>query len=283
MIRRDVSNEYLLIKQNDHAILAGQLAEHFGNERFAERFARPERRESALAAVYMHDAGWPLHDDAPTLNAHHRPLDVFEVPRHVGLKVWTASAERAAAVDPYAGLLVSLHSLALSIFATTQRPPGEHEHFDVARLTERFEVNKFQHREIERQEQLRRQLGLRTDLPLTHGLAEPHASAEDDRLAFDFRMLQAMDLISLCLCCTHPPADKTQDVFPKPGAAPLHLKLKRDGEGVVHVDPWPFDVARIELLVPFRRVPGRAYRDADDLRDSLVAAPSEELAVVVAK
>ena len=60
---------------------------------------------------------------------------------------------------------------------------SEHEHFDVAKLSERFEVNKFQHREVERQEQLRRQLGLRTDLPLTHGLAEPQASAEDDQVA----------------------------------------------------------------------------------------------------
>jgi hypothetical protein len=164
MIRRDVGNEYFLIAQNDHAILAGQLAEHFGNHRFSQ----PEPRESVLTGVRMHDAGWPLHDDEPTLNKQHRPLDVFEVPRSIGLKVWAASADRAAAVDPYAGLLVSLHSLALSIFATSQSAPGRHEPFDASQLSERFEVNKFQHREVERQELLRRQLGLRTDLPLTH-------------------------------------------------------------------------------------------------------------------
>src|SRR5206468_1386159 len=188
-----------------------------------------------------------------------------------------ASAERAAAIDPYAGLLVSLHSLALSIFATSQRTPGEHERFDVSQLSERFEVNKFQHREVERQEQLRRQLGLRSDLPLTHGLAEPHATPEDDRLAFHFRLLQAMDLISLCLCCTHPPADKTQDVYAGAGSPPIHLQLRRYEHDALHVDPWPFDARQIELSVPFRRVAARPYRDEADLHQALVAATTEAL------
>jgi hypothetical protein len=278
MIRREAGSDFFLIAQNDHAILAGQLAQHFGNDRFAQ----PEPRESVLTGVSMHDAGWPLHDDEPTLNADHRPLDVFETPRPIGLKVWAASAERAAAVDPYAGLLVSLHSLALSIFATSASTPGRHEKFDVSQLSERFEVNKFQHREVERQEQLRRQLGLRTDLPLTHGLAEPHASPQDDRLAFHFRMLQAMDLISLCCCCTHPPAEKTQDVFTKPGATATHLKLRRDKqENAIRVDPWPFDQVRIGLTVPFRRVRARAYVDSADLQQHLAAAATEHLSVSV--
>jgi len=77
---RHVGNEYFLNHQNDHAILAGQLAQHFGND----RFATPEPRESVLTGVRMHDAGWPLHDDEPTLNKAHHPLDVFEVPRSIG-------------------------------------------------------------------------------------------------------------------------------------------------------------------------------------------------------
>jgi hypothetical protein len=279
MIRRDAGSEYFLITQNDHAILAGQLAERFGND----RFARPEPRESALTSVRMHDAGWTLHDDAPTLNRQHLPLDVFEVPRAIGLKVWSASAERSAAVDPYAGLLVSLHALALSIYATSLHSPGNQQGFDVAQLSERFEVNKFQHREVERQEQLRRQLGLRTDLPLTHGLAALNASPEDDQLAFNFRMLQAMDLISLCLCCTKPPAERTQDVFVRPGSAPLQLMLRRGSNGELHADPWPFDVPRIELTVPFRRVAARTYRDAQDFHQTLATASSEQLSLAVAR
>jgi hypothetical protein len=275
MIRRQAGDEFFLIAQHDHAVLSGQLAEHFGNT----KFARPTPWESVITAVRMHDCGWPLHDDDPTLNSQGLPLDVFESPRPVALKVWAASAERAVAIDPYAGLLVSLHSLSLSILATSL--DANQEKFDASKLSERFEINKFQHREVERQEQLRRRLGLRTDLPLTHGLAEPGASDEDDQLVFNFRLLQAMDLLSLCLCCTNPPAKQSQDVFPVPGGKAVHLKMHREDDGALSVDPWPFDIGRIELRVPVRRIPGRPYRDQSDLRETLRIARVDELQFVV--
>src|SRR3954471_14996863 len=65
MIRRHVGEEFFLIAQDDHAKLAGELARHFGND----RFARPEPQNEVIAGVSLHDAGWPLHDDEPTLNA----------------------------------------------------------------------------------------------------------------------------------------------------------------------------------------------------------------------
>jgi hypothetical protein len=277
MIRREVGNEFFLIAQHDHAILSGELAQHFGNE----RFARPQPWEPVIAAARLHDCGWPLHDDEPTLNPRHLPLDVFESPRAVTLKVWTASAERAAAVHPYAGLLVSLHSLALSILVTSQTNP-QHEKLDTMQLTERFEINKFQHREVERQEQLRSKLGMRTDLPLTHGLAAPRATEADDQLIFNFRMLQAMDLLSLCLCCTHAPADKTQDVLTDPGAPAVQLKMVRRSEEMLLVDPWPFSSGRIDLTVPLRRIPRREYRDEGDLRQTVKTAPILQLPFVLA-
>ena len=276
MIRRQVGDEFFLIAQHDHAILSGKLAEHFGNA----SFARPAPWESVVMAVRMHDCGWPLHDDQPTLNAHGLPLDVFESPRPIALKVWTASAERTAAIDPYAGLLVSMHSLSLSIPAASS-DAAHREPFDASHLTERFAINKFQHREVERQEQLRRRLGLRTDLPLTHGLAEPHACDEDDQLAFNFRLLQAMDLLSLCLCCTDPPVRKSQDVFAVPSGQSVHLKMSRDASGASTVDPWPFDIERIDLAVPVRRIPAGAFRDQTDLHEALKIARVDELPLVV--
>ena len=158
MIRRSVGDDFLLISQTDHAVLAGELAGHFGNA----KFARPMPLQPVLTAVTMHDQGWPLHDEEPTLNQRGLPLDVFEVPRAIALLVWEASAARAAVVDPYAGLLVSLHSLALSIHAASSSTHKD-EKFDVRKMQELFAVNKFQHREVERQEGLRRELGLDTN------------------------------------------------------------------------------------------------------------------------
>jgi hypothetical protein len=278
MIRRAAPDgSYLLVAQHDHALLAGRLAERVGNA----RFARPDPFERVVTGVMLHDAGWPLHDDEPTLNPRGEPLDVFEVSRTIGLRVWQASADEAEAADPYAGLLTSLHVLALSVYATSQTS-FDHEKFDTSDAQERFAVNKFQHREVERQEALRRRLGLRTDVPLQHGLVPPggDADADDERLRFNFRLLQAMDLISLAVCCTAPPAGRTQDVHPRPGADATSLSLARDGDDVL-VDPWPFDVPAVEVEVPYRRVPGGTYTDEVTFRATYAAAPVESLAAHV--
>jgi hypothetical protein len=279
MIRRDAGADWLLITQPDHAAVAARLAGHIGGRRFAPLIAQ---RESVLAAIATHDDGWRAHDDdAPTLDPLGRPLDVFESPRSVSLPAWSASTERATvAAGPYAGLLVSLHSLSLSIRAAGAAGPG-HASIDLSNARAVFEVNQFQHREIERQGQLREAVGLPTDVPLQHGLAEPGASAGDDRLAYHFRLLQAMDLISLCACCTHPPADRTDDVFPAPGTRPWRLRVGRDNRGAVRVTPWPFDAAMIEVSVRCRRLPAKPFEDVTAFRAAYAAAAVETFPVVV--
>jgi len=134
MIRRRVGNEFWLFTQHDHALLSGELARHFGNE----HFARPDPFDQSILGISLHDCGWPIHDDdAPTLNAKGEPLDVFETPPLLGVKVWSASADRAVARDPYAGMLVSLHALALSTFAMSQ----SHGHYNWNDRRVRFEIN----------------------------------------------------------------------------------------------------------------------------------------------
>ena len=276
VIRREADDSFLLITQHDHALIAGELAERFGND----AFARPEPREPALRGVRLHDSGWPLHDDEPTINPEGKPLDVFETTREIALRVWTASVERAAAADRYAGLLVSLHVLSLSVFASSQTS-FDHEKFDLSEPAEQFAVSKFQHRELERQEFLRTQLGLRTDKP-THQ-KHPHEVRQktEDQLTFNFRMLQAMDFLSLAACCTKPPADQTQDVMPRPGAKPIKLAVARRGDDVVTVDPWPFDQAQVELKIPVCRIPARRYASNDELRATVRSGGSEVLTCVV--
>src|SRR4051794_38556920 len=89
MIRHPRGNEWLLFTQHDHALLAGRLAEQFGAGEFARGSAE------TIQGVALHDCGWPLHDDRPTLNERGEPLHVFESPVWVGCMVWSASARRA--------------------------------------------------------------------------------------------------------------------------------------------------------------------------------------------
>ena len=98
----------------------------------------------------------------------------------------------------------------------------------------------------------------------------------EDQLQFNFRMLQAMDAISLAACCTKPPMSQTQDVFRKPGGDKVKLSLGRRGNDVL-VDPWPFAKNEIALQIPATRVPGKPYASDDALRTAFASAPSEVL------
>src|SRR5687767_3900368 len=129
MIRKHVGEFFYLFRQDDHARLSGELAEHYGNK----WFARPEPAAEVIAAVGLHDCGWPLHDDRPTLNKEGLPVDVFETPLAIALEVWREGVERVKTFSPYTQLMVSLHVLGLSGFAAGHARD---------RL-EQFELNKF--------------------------------------------------------------------------------------------------------------------------------------------
>ena len=270
MIRRQDGADFLLVAQHDHAIIAGVLAGHFGNE----RFAAPDPRDDAIRGVALHDCGWTLHDDEPSLNRNGLPSDVFETTREVALKVWPASADRASVENPYAGLLTSLHVLSLSVFATSETSFA-HEKFSMDDPRDRFAIIKFQQHEIARQEELRAKLGLRTERT-TQGAELPKEGAQraEDVLQFNFRMLQAMDAVSLAACCTTPPMKQTQDVFLQPAGEKVKLKLSRRGDDVI-VDPWPFAAREITLEIPATRVPGKPYPSAEAFRAAFQSGSRE--------
>src|SRR4051812_36566894 len=166
MIRHRLGDDFVLITQHDHAQLSGQLAGHVGNS----LFSAPTPFQETVDGISLHDSGWPLHDDNPTLNPQGQPLHVLESPMSVATRVWGESVRRATEKSGWSGLLVSLHVLALSSLAQS-RDQTPHERFKDPR--DLFDLNKFQHKQIEHQQALRQTLDLRTDVPLRLGLAEP--------------------------------------------------------------------------------------------------------------
>jgi len=276
MIRREEKGKYFLIRQDDHATLAGELAKRIGAPPFESVLSvNPVAGAKALTAVTMHDAGWPIHDNVPTLNNRLVPRDVFESKHDMAIAVWTASGDRASAVDPYAGLLVSLHSLSLSAFALAEVMVHVSRKA-VAYTRERFDLNRFQHNEIERQTALRQLLGFATDLPLNYGLAAPGASAQEDLLAYHFRVLQGMDRISLALCCTKSPFDWIE-LSPTPGQPLTRVRLKRVGDRGLVVSPWIFDQPRLTFAIAARVLPAQQFKTEAAFQDAMVSAPTETL------
>ncbi len=275
MIRRRAGNDFWLITQHDHALLSGELARHYGNRQFTP-LAPAER---VLTGIALHDCGWPLHDDAPTIDANGFPLDVFESTREIAIRVWTASAERTAEKDPYAGLLVSLHVLSLSAIASHPTPNAES--FELKLPKQKFELNRFQHGEIERQERLRAQLGLSNDIARRMGLAENPRDPREHLLTYDFRVLQAMDKLSLAICCTVVPNEHVEPLPKRPGTDGISLTARRPGNHTLNVNPWPFDVGQIEVTVPYRSVPAVRYASNAAFRSVYAAAKNETLTYVV--
>ncbi len=216
----------------------------------------------------MHDCGWPLHDNQPTLNPRRQPLDVFETPRSIALEVWLRSVDIAVERDPYAGLLVSLHVFGLSIFAVEQGA-NISSSWNMKDARARFDINRFQHRMIEIQEILRTKLGLRTDRPLTHGISNDLTDPAEARLKHDFDCLRCMDQLSLSICCTKPPFANIQ---------PRSIRVERNGNEI-RLDPWPFMPNEIETSFVFRRLPAREYTDETELRELFSHAAPEQFTV----
>jgi hypothetical protein len=266
MIRRDAGDWFLLITQHDHALLSGQLARRIGNPSFAS----PAPREDVVDAIAHHDCGWPLHDEQPTRNKQGEPLHVFEAPAALAVQVWSASVARAMNLGDYQGLLVSLHVLnlsAINIMAHARDPSR----------ADLFEINKFQQRQVEIQEELRGRLGLSNDVPRQLGLARPGTSEAEDRLRFNFRLLTAMDRISLALCCGKHLFPAIDDVHPRPGEPPCRIELAMPDDATMTLAPTMFDQAVMSFEVPARRVAKRAYGDVEELRAAYRAAPVERL------
>lgn len=262
MIRRPSGSDFQLITQVDHAALAGFLAAHLGNDLFAAPTAE------VIAAITAHDAGWPLHDDRPALNPAGLPLHVFETPPSLSTQIWSTSVEHATRISPYVALLVSLHQLNLSDFVirrSTEAKPG------TAGFTPRdvFDLNKFQHRQIELQEAFRNQLGMRTDIPLTLGVAKPGTNQAEDRLRCDFRWLVLCDSLSLELCCGKPVFPAIPDILASPSGKPLQIQIDRVNDETIVLSPWPFNAPKISTEVPFRRVSDMPFPNNETFRTAL--------------
>ncbi|HEX8341393.1 MAG TPA: DUF3891 family protein [Tepidisphaeraceae bacterium] len=270
MIRRREGEHFWLIRQTDHARLAGEMARAYGNA----HFAAPDPPGDVITAVARHDGGWPYHDDAPARSPAGHPLDVFETPRHIAHQIWSESSRRACEIGPYVGLLVSLHQLGLSAISASAAAGAPH---DAQQLRQQFDTNKFQHAMIERTEALRLRLGLRTDRPLRLGLAEGWTDPAEQALAHHLRLLQALDQISLAICCETPPMTSTGPLLTRPGGSTTSLRLRRPSADALLVRPWPFAAASLPLRVPYRAVPARAYESDAALAAAIAAAPTDEL------
>src|SRR5271165_5794380 len=117
MLRRQTRNGWWLVTHPDHARLAGAFAARWGNERFPP----PEPRERVLEGIARHDDGWAARDAKPAITRQGKPsafsielVGKYSAFEEIDIEEYLAVRDRAdriiAEEDPYAGLLISMHT-----------------------------------------------------------------------------------------------------------------------------------------------------------------------------
>jgi hypothetical protein len=268
----------LLIEQNEHGRVAGEICIHWGNE----RFARPARGDSLRVAAAMHDDGWREADGEPLFNEDHgRPLHFLEIEMFEHVPLYRRGMERVSQLDPYAGLLVSMHWTGLYRGRWGLQSGG------VFRSAGTGEAAQLQDQTVTEQEL--EWLERKRDLMLE----EPRSDFEIG-LWHNYDLLQAFDLLSLYVCVANlapvdgeraetltdvlgaieqQPGPRVIGAVPqRPGGARDDLVLTPTGEDVVAVEPYPFDQDELELTLSARGIPDRRYESPDAVRAALEQA-----------
>src|SRR6266446_6170495 len=126
-------SQLLVIRQTDHAFLAGFFAREWGNE----KFTKPQPNASFCLAVAEHDNGWSEWELEAILDAKTRlPFSFMSIPTATHIALYQKGIERVVKVDHYAGLLASMHASVLYDRTRATMPFMEEPliHANVARL-----------------------------------------------------------------------------------------------------------------------------------------------------
>jgi len=198
MIVQQTNDPMLVIRQTDHAILAGFFAREWGND----LFPRPEPFSSFCLAAAEHDNGWQEWEMAPGVDPKSfAPYTFMSVPTDEHVLLYQRGIDRVVKSDLYAGLLVASHCTGLYDRAKATMPGYSAKY---VKTQEQQHANDFVQRL--RLQQLRLKVDLRND-PATKDLTdEKLISANVQRLA-------ALDRLSLYFCLG-PDHDTTIDAVP---------------------------------------------------------------------
>ena len=271
MLRMETESGWRLITHPDHARLAGDFASAWGNA----AFRKPEPRARVLKGIAQHDDGWAARDAHPAITREGKPsafsaelVGKYSAFEEIDLKEYLAVRERAvrimAAEDPYAGLLISMHTYNL-LTEHADRSTIARENLP---LLDRF---------------LENQRGVQNELRAAlAGDATLAADAKADQTIMEhFRLLQACDNLSLLSCVAYSgPANLLHPLPLNTGGAsevqvtpiaPRHFRLA----------PWPFAEPELTFHFSARHVAGKTFASSEALSAAFSAANVENIMVAL--
>ena len=241
--QKKVSATHHLVRQPDHARLAGQIAEHLAIP------GAPAVDNDIVRGISLHDEGWsdfdsgrqPLQATAASysethvaLNAQGKPLSFLEIKAGDFLRAWRGSIECAESVAPIAGLIVSGHFRRIGQFGMTLGTYSK---------SETQQVRDFIAHEEQRERRLM-QLQNRSEKEVDYWTD----------------VLQFCDLLSLYLCCgSQENVEFPQRIGPKGETIRLQVQ-----DGIIVLFPSPF-AREIEFSLHAQRYPSERQDAATKL------------------
>jgi hypothetical protein len=249
----------LLILQTDHSRIAGLLAAHWGNDRFAK--LRPYA--SMVLAAQEHDSGWWDWEIKPSVNERGYPSDYIGSIRHLGQGVWLdfyrGAIDRLAARDLYAAYYVSMHGEALLSQGMGLLPSMPDYRNDPTV-------------QIFIAEQQERRAGWLVQLKSSETFKN---DAEDGHMWMNFNLMEVFDQFAQFVCNRYPFNSQARKNGPSnalsnlavptsPGNANVTLTIDVQNESQAIVRPYPFDVSPLRLSFEGRLVPNRPFVDQED-------------------
>ncbi len=271
MLRLQTETGWWLVTHPDHARLAGAFAERWGNQ----QFLAPEPRARVLKGIARHDDGWALRDAAPQITRQGKPsafsvelVGKYSAFEEIDLADYLAVRDRAvrliAAEDPYAAILISMHTYNLltahadrSTIALADLP-----------LLDRFLA-----------EQRAFQAELRAQINSDQSLSPEHKS--DSSIQDHFRLLQATDNLSLLTCVDF--SQPAHLLHPLPQCSGRYSEVSVHSKGKRHfvLDPYPFSESQLTFHFPARHVEGHLFATAGELQQCFAKASVATLSVTL--
>jgi hypothetical protein len=273
MLRLETETGWWLVTHPDHARLAGAFAERWGNDLFPP----PEPREHVLRAIARHDDGWAARDAAPQITRQGKPsafstefVGKYSGFEEIDLVDFLAVRDRAvreiAAEDPYAALLISMHTYSLL-----------NDHADRSTIVpaQLPLLDRFLEGQKALQDSWRKQIASNPNL-------KPEYKTEDAILDH-FRLLQANDYLSLLTCVDYQEPCNLLHALPTRDGKHIPIQARAIGSRRFVLDPYPLAEPSISLLFPARHVKQKLFSSAKELQDAFLAAPVEKLSVTVSR
>lgn len=267
MLRTESETGWWLITHPDHARLAGAFAAAWGNT----RFRKPEPRTRVLHGIATHDDGWAVRDAHPEITRQGKPsafsielVGKYSAFEEIDIEDYLAVRDRAVRIiaekDPYAGLLIAMHTYNLLT-----------EHADRSTIDEAgLELlDAF----LDRQRAYQREL--LAAIALDKSLAP--AEKEEQTILEHFRLLQACDNLSLLTCVAFASQAHLLHPLPLNGGDTAEVTVLPVAPREFRLSPWPFAEETLSFTFPARHVRGKIFASSAQLGAAFVAAQPEQL------